>query len=112
MSSYRHTLNKYTPRLQMSVRYEDIASGPPNNLTWTSTIYHAIARLNNHFQGLNQHAAVSWAERQAAGPNGTVVWTVKCNIYGETKGIGSAPNKTAAKIEAATQALAALGVPA
>ncbi|KAI4528740.1 hypothetical protein K523DRAFT_375619 [Schizophyllum commune Tattone D] len=72
----------------------------------------AIARLNNHFQGLNQHAAVSWAERQAPGPNGTVVWTVKCNIYGETKGTGSAPNKTAAKIEAATQALAALGVPA
>ena len=39
VAGYRHTLNKYTPRLQMSVRYEDIASGPPNNLTWTSTIY-------------------------------------------------------------------------
>ncbi|KAI5898770.1 uncharacterized protein SCHCODRAFT_02490361 [Schizophyllum commune H4-8] len=58
---YRHTLNKYTPRLQMSVRYEEITSGPPNNLTWTSTIY-----LNNQVYGIGRGSSINSAREAAA----------------------------------------------
>ncbi|KAL1729825.1 hypothetical protein EV714DRAFT_273321 [Schizophyllum commune] len=61
MSSHRHTLNKFTPRLQMSVRYEDIASGLPNNLTWTSTIY-----LNNQVYGIGRGSSKDNAREAAA----------------------------------------------
>ncbi|KAL1739498.1 hypothetical protein HDZ31DRAFT_68868 [Schizophyllum fasciatum] len=68
-----------------------------------------IAKLNNHFQGTGQHAAVSWAERETRDAQGVSTWTVKCNVRGQTMGTASASTKTGAKNEAAKQALAALG---
>ncbi|KAF8201066.1 hypothetical protein K438DRAFT_1965594 [Mycena galopus ATCC 62051] len=52
---------------------------------------------------------MSWAE-SSNGPSHETKWTVECKVSGEVKGTGVAASKAAAKIEAAKQALVALGV--
>ncbi|KAJ7103112.1 hypothetical protein B0H15DRAFT_811003 [Mycena belliarum] len=67
-----------------------------------------VTQLNNYLQGQKIIHTLSWSE-SSVGPSHEIKWTVQCKVSGVVKGTGVADSKSAAKEEAARQALASYG---
>ncbi|RPD54453.1 hypothetical protein L226DRAFT_575643 [Lentinus tigrinus ALCF2SS1-7] len=67
-------------------------------------------QLNNYLQERQALHILSWDEL-LVGPPGNREWQMTCVINGESKGVGVAATKGAAKNKAAKEALAAMGQP-
>ncbi|KAJ3571569.1 hypothetical protein NP233_g3680 [Leucocoprinus birnbaumii] len=71
--------------------------------SYVTRLHNCLGRLGN-----GEEKEISYVESYV-GPEHAPTWTVKCNVKGEQKGVGTGTSKGKAREEASRNALEAMG---